>query len=225
VKVSHHYRALDTTSRDKLVAKTTTAIIAALHDEGHQGPLEQGFIGNRLHGTDVSEFIHVRYGSLVKFLQDGTCRDDFVVTIDNKGTCFIDHAPKLVLSKPVRVSPTDSIPLESDSAVLMRLTDFRAMLPLYRDPTVGMSFGARGYGTSRSVKRHGSQKQGSTPVVGDKTHPSELPQENQDVLKKLREMKLGAHIDHAHSISIGRLGEQYNLMIVIDVIDFVWSQT
>ena len=35
---------------------TITAIIAALHDEGHQGPLEQGFIGNRLHGTDVSEF-------------------------------------------------------------------------------------------------------------------------------------------------------------------------
>ena len=42
-------------------------------------PLEQDLIGNRLHGTDVSEFIHARYGSLVKFLQDGTCRDDFVV--------------------------------------------------------------------------------------------------------------------------------------------------
>ncbi len=47
----------------------------------------------------------------------------------------------------------------------------------------------------------------------------------QDVLKKLREMKLGAHIDHTHSISIGRLGEMYYLMIVIDGIDFVWSQT
>ena len=54
---------------------------------------------------------------------------------------------------------------------------------------------------------------------------SELPQENQDVLKKLREMKLGAHIDHAHSISVGRLGENYYLMIVIDGVDFVWSQT
>ncbi len=54
---------------------------------------------------------------------------------------------------------------------------------------------------------------------------SELPEENQDVLKKLREMKLGAHIDHTHSISIGRLGEKYYLMIVIDGVDFVWSQT
>jgi hypothetical protein len=33
-------------------------------------PLEQDFIGNRLHGTDVSEFIHARYESLVKFLQE-----------------------------------------------------------------------------------------------------------------------------------------------------------
>ena len=41
------------------------------------------------------------------------------------------------------------------------------------------------------------------------------------MLKKLREMKLGAHIDHANSISIGRLGEKYYLMIVIDGIDFV----
>ena len=46
-------------SRDKRAAKTITTIIAAL-SEGHQGPLEQGVIGNRLHGTDVSEFIHVR---------------------------------------------------------------------------------------------------------------------------------------------------------------------
>jgi hypothetical protein len=38
-------------------------------------------------------------------------------------------------------------------------------------------------------------------------------------------MKLSAHIDHAHSISIGRLGEKYYLMIVIDGINFVWSQT
>ena len=45
------------------------------------------------------------------------------------------------------------------------------------------------------------------------------------MLKKLREMQLGAHIDHAHSISIGRLGEKYYLMIVIDGIDFVWPQT
>ena len=97
------------------------------------------------------------------------------------------------------------------------------MLPLYRDPTIGVSLGARGYRTSRCVKRHGSQKQGSPPVGGDAAHSSELPQENQDVLKKLQEMKLGAHIDHAHSISIGRLGAKYYLMIVIDGIDFVWS--
>jgi hypothetical protein len=53
---------------------------------------------------------------------------------------------------------------------------------------------------------------------------SALPQENQDVLKKLRD-KLGAHIDHTHSISIDRLGEKCYLMIVIDDIDFVWPQT
>jgi hypothetical protein len=88
-----------------------------------------------------------------------------------------------------------------------------------------VSLGARGYLTSRRVKRHGSQKQGIPPVADDTTRPSELPQENQDVLKKIREMKLGAHIDQAHSISIGRLGGKYYLMIVIDGIDFVWSQT
>jgi hypothetical protein len=38
-------------------------------------------------------------------------------------------------------------------------------------------------------------------------------------------MKLGAHIDHAYSISIVRLGEKYYLMIVIDGIDFVCPQT
>ncbi len=100
-------------------------------------------------------------------------------------------------------------------------SDFRAMLPLYRDPTIGVSLGARGYRTSRCVKRHGSQKQGNPPVAGDAAHPSELPQENQGVLKKLREMKLGAHIDHTHAMSIGRLWGKYNLMIVIDGIDFV----
>ncbi len=52
--------------------KTITDIIATLRTEGHQGPVEQDFIGNRLHGTDVSEFIHTHYDSLVKFLQDGS---------------------------------------------------------------------------------------------------------------------------------------------------------
>jgi hypothetical protein len=122
VKMSNYYRALDATSRDKRATKTITAIIAVLHDEGHQVPVEQGFIGNRLHGTDVSEFIHTRYDSLVKILQDGSCRDDLVVTIGNKGTCFIDHDPKLVLPRPVRVSPAGSMPLDSDSTVLMRLS-------------------------------------------------------------------------------------------------------
>jgi hypothetical protein len=109
-------------TRDKRAAKTISSIIVALHQEGHIGPIEQGFIGNRLQGTDVSEFIHARYGSLVKILQDGTRHEDFVLTVGSKGTCFIDHAPKLVLPKPVRVSPTDSMPLDSDSAALMRLS-------------------------------------------------------------------------------------------------------
>ena len=122
VKVNNYYRSLDATSRDKRATKTITAIIAALRAEGHQGPLEQGFIDNRLHGTDVSEFIHARYDFLIKYLQDGTCHDDFVVTLVNKGTCFIDCDPKLVLPKPVRVSPADSMSLDSDSAVLMLLS-------------------------------------------------------------------------------------------------------
>jgi len=116
VKVHNYYRTLDPTSRDKQVSKTITVVIVALRDEDHRGPLEQDFIGNRLHDTDVSDFIHVRYGSLV---QDGTCHDDFVVTIGNKVTCFIDHTPKLVLSRPVRVSPSDSMTLDFDSDVLM----------------------------------------------------------------------------------------------------------
>ena len=43
--------------------------------------------------------------------------------------------------------------------------------------------------------------------------------------QKLREMTLGDHIDHPHSISVGQLGERYYLMIVINGIDFVWTQT
>ncbi len=109
------------------------------------------------------------------------------------------------------MSPADSMPLDSDSAALMRLSlsrwgfpcsarhlqiyhkykgqgvlfppDFRVMLPRYRDPTIGVSVGARGYRTSWSVKKRGSQKQGSPPVAVDATRPSELTQENQDVLK------------------------------------------
>jgi hypothetical protein len=159
-----------------------------------------------------------------------------------------------VFPRPVRLSPADSMTLDSDLPLLMRLSldrwdfpssvrylqiyhkykgqgdpfppDFRTILSRYRDPTIGgVSLGARGYRTSRRVKRHGSQKQGSPPVVDDATRPSELPQENQDVLKTLRKMKLGAHIDHVHSISIDRRGEKYYLMIVIDGIDFVCPQT
>ena len=87
-------------NHDKRTTKTIRSIIVALHEEGHIGPIEQGFIGNRLQGTDVSEFIQGRYGSLVKFLQDGNRHDDFVLTVGSKGTFFIDHAPKLVLPKP-----------------------------------------------------------------------------------------------------------------------------
>jgi hypothetical protein len=38
----------------KYTTKTITVIITALHGEGHQGPPEQGFISNHLHGTDVT---------------------------------------------------------------------------------------------------------------------------------------------------------------------------
>jgi hypothetical protein len=57
VQMSNYYRALGATSRDKHAVKTITPIIAALHAEGHQVPVEQDFIGNRLHATDVSEFV------------------------------------------------------------------------------------------------------------------------------------------------------------------------
>jgi hypothetical protein len=55
-------------------------------------------------------------------------------------------------------------------------------------PLFGVSLGAWRYRTSRCITRHGGQKQGIPPVAGDTTLPSELPQENHDVLKKLREM-------------------------------------
>ena len=77
VKVGNYYISLAPNNRDKRAAKTISSIIVALHEEGHIGPIEQGFIGNRLQGTDVSEFIQARYGSLVKFLQDDTRHDDF----------------------------------------------------------------------------------------------------------------------------------------------------
>lgn len=85
----------------------------------------------------------------------------------------------------------------------------------YRNPTTGVSLGARGYHKSLRVKSRGSQKQRSPPVAGGTARPSKLPQDNQAVLKKLREIKLGARIDH----------EKYYLMIVIDGIDFLWAQT
>jgi hypothetical protein len=82
--------------------------------------------------------------------------------------------------------------------------DFCEMLPRYRYPTTGVSLAARGYHTSRRDKRRGSQKQGNPPVDGDASRPTTLSQENQDVLKTLREMKLGTHIDHVHSIFVRR---------------------
>jgi hypothetical protein len=96
------------------------------------GPLKQEFTSNYsncLHGTDVSEFIYARYGSLVKLLQDGTRHNDFVVTVGSKGTPFIDYAPKMVLPKPVWVSPADSMPIDSDSAALMSLSVGRCGFP------------------------------------------------------------------------------------------------
>ena len=70
--------------------------------------------------------------------------------------------------------------------------DLRAKLPRYLEPTIWVSLGAQGYRTSRSVKTRGSQKQGSPPVAGDAARPSALPQDNREVLKKLRELQLGA---------------------------------
>ncbi len=125
-------------------------IIATLHGEGHQGPFEQGFIDNRLHGTDVSELVLV---SLI---------------IPQNWCCTSSNLPQIQGSR------------------------------------CSLSAGFSGDVTI----------QGRPPVAGDATRPSELPQENQDVLKKLREMKLGANVDHAHSISIGGLGGKYYLMIV-----------
>jgi hypothetical protein len=43
--------------------------------------------------------------------------------------------------------------------------DFCSMLPLYRDTTIGLSLGMRGYHESRRVKSRGSQKQESPPVA------------------------------------------------------------
>jgi len=68
----------------------------------------------------------------------------------------------------------------------------------------------------------GCQQEESPSVDGGETHPHSSPQDNRQVLKKLREIKLGVHMDHVYSISIDRLGEKYYLMIVIDGIDFVW---
>ena len=48
-------------NHDNRTTKTIRSIIVALHEEGHISPIEQGFIGNRLQGTDVSEFIQARY--------------------------------------------------------------------------------------------------------------------------------------------------------------------
>ena len=54
VKVGNSYSYLAPHNRDKRAAKTISSIIVALHEEGHIGPIAQGFIGNRLQGTDVS---------------------------------------------------------------------------------------------------------------------------------------------------------------------------
>lgn len=78
-------------------AKTISAISVALRDEGHRGPIEQGFRQSptRLMSTDSSML-----ATTTKFLQDGARHDDFGVNVGSKGTCFINHAPKLVLPKP-----------------------------------------------------------------------------------------------------------------------------
>jgi hypothetical protein len=86
VKVGNYYSSLAPNNHDKRATKTISSIIVVLHEEGHIGPIEQGVIGNHLQGTDVSEFIQPRYGSVVKFLQDGTRHDDFVLTVGSKGT-------------------------------------------------------------------------------------------------------------------------------------------
>ena len=131
VKVNNYYRALDPgiTSRDNRVVKTITTTIAAFRDEGHRGLLEQDFIGNHLHGTDVIEFIRAHYDPLVKFQQDGTCRDDFVVTIDNKVLVSWIMPLNWFCPDPLGVSPSDLITLDSDSVVFMRLSLNRWVFP------------------------------------------------------------------------------------------------
>jgi dethiobiotin synthetase len=57
------------------------------------------------------------------------------------------------------------------------------------------------------VRNKGAQPTGWQ--AGGTARPSELPQDNQALLKKLRGIKLSAHIDHAHSISVGQLGGKY----------------
>jgi hypothetical protein len=50
------------------------------------------------------------------------------------------------------------------------------------DPTIGVSLGAQGNHKSRRVKSLCSQKQRIPPVAGGTARPSELPQDNQEVL-------------------------------------------
>jgi hypothetical protein len=116
VKVGNYYIFLSPNNRGKRTTKTISSIIVELHEEGHTHlPFRTRVHRYPSTGNRCCKFVHSHYGSLEKFLQDDTLHDDFVLNVVNKGTCFIDHVPKLVLSKPV--SPGDSIPLDSDSVV------------------------------------------------------------------------------------------------------------
>jgi hypothetical protein len=67
----------------------------ALHEEGHIGHIEQGLIGIRIQDNNVSEFIHDRYGSLVKFLHGVTRHNDFVLTVGVKVRVSVMMAPAM----------------------------------------------------------------------------------------------------------------------------------
>ncbi len=82
-----------TGSRDQLVGVTGDGIQAEIADVTF--PVLAAT--NKLYVIDTT---NSQLGSNLlvektKDLKDGTCRDDFVVTVGNKGTCFTDHAPEL----------------------------------------------------------------------------------------------------------------------------------
>ena len=76
--ISRANRFLDSTSRDKRTVKTISTIFVALRDEGHRGPIEQGF---RQSPTRLMSANSSMLATTTKFLQDGIHHDDFGVNV------------------------------------------------------------------------------------------------------------------------------------------------